>query len=478
MNWVLPAGSSGGLDFSRSRQVTGFSGLFKHGDLMQEKIMKKVASLLVSLLFAAWIAAGIGNGRAYGQAVTEVASATAKVFFERLDPDQREWLKATPEERIRISERIGETGAARWAEEQGLQRLPVNKTIPQGVDLIYRAPDGTIYVIEAKGGTSPLGRGYGHIQGTPEWAVEAIKRMLRDPNIDPATKEACEAVLKAAKEGRLKVVVVRTPHVLGKPGAPIVEQIFDVSDEAARKAKEALDAIRKGGAAGAALTKTRSNSGTGEGGTISGQPEKPTSANTKPVGTTKLKGEKAATAAAESTLVVPRRNPVIIDPPFRYPRPLGTAIWKGSAVVGAVVDACDRVHDVIETEGRYGRGEITAQEREIAHAENAAGYVGGWGGALIGAKVGGEIGGVAGTCVAPGPGTGVGATIGALTGAVAGYFGGEEAAKLAAERTMQAVHSSGTTVAEWGYRRWEDVKDAGRWTYRKAADAWHWITGD
>ena len=452
--------------------------------------MKKIASLLVSLLFAAWIAAGIGNGRAYGQAVTEVASEIAEVFYESLDPDQREWLKATPEERIRIAERIGETGAARWAEEQGLQRLRVNKTIPQGVDQIYRASDGTIYVIEAKGGTSPLGRGYGHVQGTPEWAVEAIKQMLRDPNIDPATKESCEAALKAPVEGRLKVAVVRTPHVLGKPGAPSVEQIVDSSDEAARLAKETLDAIRKGGDPKAALTKPRPNSGTGKGGTNSGQPEKPTSANTKPAGTTELKEEP----------VVPCRC-VIVDPDpriYKLPR-LGTAICKGLAVAGALANPYQRARDlldlarhlldragnlldlardIIETEARYGRGEITAQEREIAHAEDVAGCVGGWVGMSIGAKLGAEIGALAGSFVAPGPGTAVGLSIGTVVGGVAGFFAGEDAARLVARRTVQAVHSSGTTVTEWGYRRWENVKDAGRWTYRKAADVWHWITGD
>lgn len=446
--------------------------------------MKKIASLLVGLLVAAWIAAGIGNGRAYGQAATEVASAAPKFFSELLDPDQVEWLKATPEERIRIAERIGEKGAARWAEEQGWQRLTVNKTIPQGVDQIYRAPEGTVHVIEAKGGTSPLGRGYGYAQGTSEWAVEAVKRMLRDPNIDPATREACEEVLKAAAEKRLKVAVVRTPHVLGKPGVTIVEQIVDCSDEAARVAKEALDAFRKGGAVAGASTKTRPNSGNKAGGTSTGQPEKPNSANTKPAGTTKPKGGKATAAAAESTLVASRppvtnpRSP-IIDPPFPIPRaPRASLLLKGVAVAGAVADGYGRVSDVMETEARYSRGEITEQEREIAHAKNAAGCVGGWGGAWIVAKLGGEIGGAAGSCVAPGPGTVIGGTVGAMVGGVAGYFGGEEAAKLAAECAMQAVHSSGTTAAEWGYRRWEGVEHFGRWTYRKAADAWHWVTGD
>lgn len=444
--------------------------------------MKKNASLLVGLLFSAWITVGIENGRAYGHAVAEVASATAKVFFEWLEPDQLEWLKATPKERMRIAERIGKTGAARWAEEQGWQRLMGNKTIPQGVDQIFRAPDGTIRVIEAKGGTSPLGRGYGYAQGSSEWAAEAVKRMLRDPNIDSATKAACEEVFQAAAENRLETVVLRTLHVLGKSGAPIVGQIVDCSDEAGRLAKETLDAIRKGGAAQAASVKTRPNSGKKAGGTIAGQPEKPTGAATKVAETTKTTGEKAATAAAESTAAAARAKSVVQPRPPIANRPGHIPVRSGNMALKGVEMAVEAVDSINETETRYKRGDITEQEREIAYAKNVAGYVGGQLGSLVGAmlwaKEGAAYGAMLGSCVAPGPGTAVGGTMGAAIGGTVGYVVGKEATELAAEQAVRAIHRSGTTVSEWVRQRWEDVQDAGRWTYRKAADTWHWVTGD
>ena len=41
--------------------------------------------------------------------------------------------------------------------------------------------DGSLVVIEAKGGSSQLGHGYGHPQGSPSWAVEAAQRIAKSP---------------------------------------------------------------------------------------------------------------------------------------------------------------------------------------------------------------------------------------------------------------------------------------------------------
>ena len=121
-------------------------------------------------------------------------------------------------------------------------------------------------------------------------------------------------------------------------------------------------------------------------------------------------------------------------------------------------------------ERQFAEGDLTQQEREVAHAKNAAGMAGGWGGALVGAKHGAVGGGAAGSCVAPGPGTAIGGVAGAVAGGVAGYIGGEAAAEAAAEWTVNKVHETGTTIRDGVSEGWD-------WTARQSTSVWNWVTG-
>lgn len=72
------------------------------------------------------------------------AGAAAQVGTLR----QQEWLKATPEQRVRIAEEIGEQGARKFAQAKGWQPIldGTEKSIPQGLDQVYRGADGTVHV--------------------------------------------------------------------------------------------------------------------------------------------------------------------------------------------------------------------------------------------------------------------------------------------------------------------------------------------
>jgi hypothetical protein len=133
--------------------------------------------------------------------------------------------QASPYEKNRLAERLGEKGAEVFAAERGYEPLLRNgdKVLRQGLDQVYRAKDSRIVVIEAKGGTSAIGRAYGCEQGTPEWAVQASKRVAESSKASAAEKQAARLVLESAKEGKLTVQVVRTPHVFGEPGPPVLE---------------------------------------------------------------------------------------------------------------------------------------------------------------------------------------------------------------------------------------------------------------
>ncbi len=131
------------------------------------------------------------------------------------------------------------------------------------------------------------------------------------------------------------------------------------------------------------------------------------------------------------------------------------------------MDVALRVRDGIETEERFAAGEITSQEREVAHARNAAGMAGGWAGAWAGAELGAAGGAAAGTAVAPGPGTAIGGVVGGVAGGFAGYFAGEAAATAAAEWAVGKVHAAGTTVSETANSAAGGVQRA-----------WHWAWGN
>ncbi|MGB9620307.1 MAG: hypothetical protein ACPL7K_07835, partial [Armatimonadota bacterium] len=160
-----------------------------------------------------------------------------------------EWLEATPEQRLRIAEEIGEEGARVYAKRKGYEVIfdGTGRTVPQGLNQVYRdLRTGEIVVIEAKGGTSPLNQGYGYDQGTPQWAVKAAEQMLRNPRTSLAEQRAGKLVIDAALNNKLRVEHVRTTHAQGRPNQPILEAVRRSSECAeevhalARAAEERL----------------------------------------------------------------------------------------------------------------------------------------------------------------------------------------------------------------------------------------------
>ena len=137
-----------------------------------------------------------------------------------------------------------------------------------------------------------------------------------------------------------------------------------------------------------------------------------------------------------------------------------------SAVVGAAVDVGIRVNDGMQVETEFREGRISQQQREVAHAKNTAGLVGGWGGAFAGAEVG-AIGGAAVGAACGGVAAPIGAAVGGIAGGVAGYLGGEAAAEAAAEWSVQKIHSAGTSIS-----------DAATSTKRGVTNAWRYVWGD
>lgn len=160
--------------------------------------------------------------------------------LSRLDPAQRAWLKATPEQRRGLGEAIGEQGGRDTARRMGHTVVfdGRDKGIAQGPDQVYVGRDGRVHVFECKANDAPLNHAYGHRQGTVEHAVESARRVLRSSKASPAQREAARRVLEAAENSTLDVHVVRTRHVLGKPtpGATTVESTISARPRAARPA--------------------------------------------------------------------------------------------------------------------------------------------------------------------------------------------------------------------------------------------------
>ena len=330
---------------------------------------------------------------------------------------QAQWLQASLDERVRLAERLGEEGAEALAARKGYEPLLRNrdKVLRQGFDQVYRAKDGGIVVIEAKGGTSAIGRAYGCQQGTPEWAVQAAKRVAESSKASAAEKQAARLVLEAAREGNLTAQVVRTRHVLGEPVAAVLESTLKAGQAEGKVAATVLEELGVGAKAAQSV----------------GQVARTAEASSK-------------AASGASTL---------------------SKVGKVVGVVGIAVDGGLRINSAMETEKKFERGEISDKERELAHAKNAAGMAGGWCGAIVAAKLGATGGGLAGTAVAPGPGPAFGATLGGAAGGVAGYFGGEAATEKTATWVVQTVHDSGTRVADvvTGALWWSTTPIRGAW---------------
>lgn len=413
--------------------------------------MKPIVTSLFSssLILAAALLAGSILGqpaRAAETVASEVATPNSTIVSAPTGR-QQQWLNATPEKRVQLAELLGEDGARQFANSKGWKPLMdgTQSTLRQGFDQVYRSADDIVHVVEAKGGSSQLARSYGYLQGSSEWAVKAAERTLTSSVASAAEKEAAKAVLQAARSGKLHVHVIRTKHVLGEPTVALLEGTTQASDDAARLARTVVDDLAARGinvlddvAASSddvarALVRTSDDA-------IKG------AAN---VGDDLAR---AAVAAEGSTGTVAKVAKV------------GSKI---AIPIAVAVDVGLRVNEGVTIEQRFAEGELTQQEREISHAKNAAGMVGGWGGALAGAKLGAMGGGAAGSCVAPGPGTVIGGAAGAVVGGAVGYFGGEAAAEAAAEWTVNKVHQAGTTISEVA----STVGNA-------CSEAWNWVFGD
>ncbi len=139
-----------------------------------------------------------------------------------------EWLGVSPQERVLLAKRIGDQGTAWWARQRGLKRLcgATGRDIPQGLDGIYLGTNrARVVAVESKGGSSEPSFNYGARQGTNLYAVRAARRVLLSSRANLAEKVAHARLLAAARAGRLESVVVRTEHVRGRPGWPMVESI-------------------------------------------------------------------------------------------------------------------------------------------------------------------------------------------------------------------------------------------------------------
>jgi hypothetical protein len=167
-------------------------------------------------------------------------------------------LNASTEERRLLAEKLGENGAMRWARQQGWRPLLESgkRTVPQGPDMVYQAGDGIVHVIEAKGGSGQLGHAYGHPQGSPEWAVKSAERILKSQAASATEKQAAQAVIEAARDGRLQVHLVRTSHVLGEPTGMALEQTMQCSKEAEKLASSIPEEVTVNSAKAASRAKT------------------------------------------------------------------------------------------------------------------------------------------------------------------------------------------------------------------------------
>jgi hypothetical protein len=368
-----------------------------------------------------WVFVGLAVFGSVNRAAMLVAqdAPVAAAFQEKartVTARQHEWLKATPEQRVGLSELLGDDGARALAKKNGYEAIcdGVDRTLPQGPDQVYRAPDGRTMVYEAKGGSSPVGRAYGYEQGTPEWAVESAKRVLKSAKAGPAEKTAAAEILRAAVERRLTVEVVRTKHRLGEPFLAVVEQSLNTTDDAARLARSALDGLVPP-AANAIDDAARASAPLADDG---------------------------ASTVGKLAKAAPRIK-------------AGRVAGKALIPLGLVIDGVCRAEDTKATEQRFASGEITQQQREIEHAKNGAGLVGGWTGAWAGAEIGATTGGAIGTAMAPGPGTAIGVAVGGAVGGVTGYFAGEAVAAEAAGWAVAKVHRTGNTLQagwNWGFR--------------------------
>jgi hypothetical protein len=160
---------------------------------------------------------------------------------------------------------------------------------------------------------------------------------LKSGKAGSVEKTAASEILKATAERRLTVEVVRTKHVLGEPFVAVVEQSLDTTDDAVRLARTALDGLARSPATALDDAARVSELAIDDGGRVAG---------------------KVAKAGTRTKT--------------------GRFLGKALVPLGIVIDGSCRVKDAKAVEEQFSSGQITQQTREIDHAKNGAGFVGGW----------------------------------------------------------------------------------------------------
>jgi hypothetical protein len=384
---------------------------------------------LVLVVLVACVAGSLFPIRSYGADLAG-AEALARGYFGRSDvvvltERQREWMRADYAQRVRMAEQMGEIGAREFARSRGLIALSSDpqRGVRQGLDQIYRTPQGNIVAIEAKGGGSRVGKYFGYVQGTAEHAVASSEHIVMRPGIDAKVKTAHMEVLRAAAENRLEVNVVRTRHVFGEPVTTALESQMQSSQNAGEMARKAL---------------------------------------------------KKLPAAPKSPVLPPRgpvseprndRKPTAVTGTVHPNQTTGKGLPKLSSTTakalkagGAVADVGLRIAAAVETESRHAAGEITDKEREAAHMRNVTSMVGGWGGASAGASTFGTLAAPVAAMTRPVAPFVLGGAV--LTGGALGYLGGEQVATCASDWAMSKIHKGGVTISGTVDSGWKGAKEA------------------
>ncbi|NJM55079.1 MAG: hypothetical protein HC841_03415 [Verrucomicrobiae bacterium] len=267
-----------------------------------------------------------------------------------------------------LAEEIGEEATRIVARERRHAPLLAESELPHhGPDWPTIDDDGVIHVYESKGGSSPLKSSRGHLQGTPENAVEFYYELHNKQTASMQQREVARKILKCASEGKLVSHVVRGLHDNGKPTS------------------------------------------------ISISEEKMISAQTREVAARYVREIDYFDELARS--VAANRRVEARNAKNSKMKAASKRLLKAAGPVGFAVEVADRGAEIIETEVEFSNGLISAQARGELHAENAAGAVGGTAGAYAGAK----LGAVGGAILGP-----PGMVAGGIAGGIAGYVVGDK----------------------------------------------------
>ncbi len=118
---------------------------------------------------------------------------------------------------------------------------------------------------------------------------------------------------------------------------------------------------------------------------------------------------------------------------------IGRGALKVVGVAGVAYEGYVRVNNGVDTERQYSEGQISEQQREIAHAKNIAGGGGSLGGGIVCAGYGAAYGSTFGP---------VGTFVGGVSCGIAGALVGEKALGETAAGAVSLIHSTGSTIGD------------------------------